>query len=113
MLSMPSDTIRQAYEERIEKSAPQEIVLFSCAEGETAKDTIGDGIYSYSHYLLEATQMILDEARDPFVRVSQAHMRASHLIRENPKLQQRPRIIELPKLPTDQRLPFAINPKFF
>ena len=111
-LSMSRDPVRQAYEERIEECAPQEIILFACAEGETAKDTVDENIRSYSQHLLDATRMILDEARSPFVRVSQSHARARGLIWKNPLLQQRPRIIQ-PNLPIHQRLPFAVNPEFF
>ena len=107
-----NDPVREAYEQRIAESTPQQIILFACDEGETTKDTVDEEIQSFSQYLLEATQMILDEARSPFVRVSQSHARARKLIRENPKLKQRPRIIQ-PNLPIHQRLPFAVNPEFF
>ena len=101
-----------AYEERIADSAPQKIILFACDENESATDTVDEDIQSHSQYLLDATQMILDEARESFIIVSQAHVRARGLILKNPKMQQRPKIRQ-PNLPIDQRLPFAVNPNFF
>ena len=110
MLSMSRDPIRKAYEEQIQDSIPQEIMLFACDEGEIAAETYEGGRYVQS--LLDATQKILDDSKSPFVNVSSVHYRAASLMQRKPSLfRQRPQIIQSP-CPRSQRLPWAVNPNF-
>jgi len=111
MLSMSRDPIRQTYEDRIENSAPQEVILFACDEGEKAMGTDDGG--EYSQHLLYATHMILAHSDSPFVSVSKAHYKAVSLMtRENPFTRQHPQILQTRCLPY-QRLPLAVNPYYW
>ena len=109
-LSISCDTIRQAYECRIEDSAPQEVILFACDEGEPANDTPAGA--TYAQYLLDATQNILTYSSSPFVDVSRAHQKAASLMRQDPAVDQHPQILQS-HCPPGRRLPLAVNPKFW
>ena len=56
-LSLSYDSVRQVYEELIQRSAPQEVILFACNDSEVSVDTREGWIYSYSQCLLDAIQM--------------------------------------------------------
>ena len=109
MLSMSHDPIRQAYEERIRDSIPQEVILFACDEGERAFDSPDGG--EYSQYLLAAAQMAT-RSRSPFISVSDAHYKAVSMMRQDFSLMQHPQILQ-PHCATHRQLPFAVNLKFF
>jgi hypothetical protein len=114
MLSMSRDTMRQAYEERIWGSMPQEVILYACDEGEAAMDTNEGHLYSYSQCLLNATQIMLMDSNAQFVSVGQVHRQAASLMRQdNPSwMQQRPQIVQ-PRCSLHQRLPWAVNVECF
>jgi hypothetical protein len=109
MLAMSRDPIRQAYEERIADSLPQEIILFACDEGETAMDSVDGG--KYSQHLLYAVQTALENLDSPFISVDYAHRKAASMMRREDRFlqqQQHPQILQTRCLP-HQRLPLAIN----
>ena len=107
-LSMFRDPIRRAYEDRIRACVPQEIFLFACDEGETAKDT-ADGFYSYSQYLLHAAQTAATDSNSPFVTVSEAHDLAVSMMKEDdPSTIRHPQILQ-PYCAVRRQLPFAVN----
>ena len=110
MLSLSRNPIQKAYEERILDSIPQKIVLQACDEGEPAMDSRMGGIYA--QYLLDATQIALDKSHSPFITVGSAHRRAVSLMRQDPDVDQHPRI-QQPLCGLYRRLPFAINPNFW
>ena len=107
MLSMSRDPIRQAYEDRIRDSVPQEIILYACDEGEPAGANRKGSAYLY--YLLHATEKALTHSASPFISVSRAHRKAASLLRRDPSVEQRPQI-QQPHCLRNQRLPLAINP---
>ena len=107
MMSMSRDPIRQAFEDRIQASAPQEIILYACGQGETAND-LGDGGL-YSSCLLLGTRMTLTYSRSPFISVSTAHHKAVSLMQSDPCIEQHPQIRQT-RCPRGQCLPLAINP---
>jgi hypothetical protein len=110
MLSMSRDPIRQAYEERIQSSLPQEVILFSCDEGEKSLDSADGGVYS--HYLLNAAQMVSTTSRSPFVSVGQAHYKAvSMMMHDDPTTEQHPQISQ-PRCATSRQLPLAVNANY-
>ena len=107
MLSMSRDPIRQAYEERIWDSMPQEVILYACDDGEKSLDSPDGGMYS--HYLLNAAQMLSTASRSPFVSVSQAHFKAVSMMRQdNLLMEQHPQILQ-PRCAVNQQLPFGVN----
>lgn len=109
-LSMSRDPIRQVYENRIQYSSPQEIILFACDESEKSTDTPSGGEYSQS--LLRAIEMTLADAYSQFVSVSRAHYKAVSLMRQDNSIRrQHPQILQSRCLP-NRRLPLAINPDF-
>jgi hypothetical protein len=110
MLSMSRDPIRQAYEERILVSLPQEVILFACDEGETAMDSPDGG--EYLRYLLTAAQMLSTDSRFPFVSVGQAHYKAVAMMQDDLSMIQNPQILQ-PRCALEQRLPFVVNAGFF
>jgi hypothetical protein len=114
VLSMSRDTIRQAYEERIWDSMPQEVILYACDESEAAMDTNEGHLYSYSQCLLNATQIVLEDSNAQFVNVNVAHRQAASLMRQdNPFwMQQRLQIVQ-PRCSFHQRLPWAVNVECF
>ena len=110
MLSMSRDPIRQAYEERIWDSMPHEVILYACDEGEKSFDSSDGGVYS--HYLLNATQMLSTTSRSPFVSVGRAHFKAvSMMLHDDPSIEQHPQIIQ-PRCPVNRQLPLAVNGYF-
>jgi hypothetical protein len=110
MLSMSRDPIRRAYEERIQDSIPQKVILFACDEGEKAYDSDEGG--EYSQYLLNAAQMAT-RSRSPFVSVSEAHYKAvSMMLHDDPSMEQHPQILQ-PRCSTHRQLPLAVNPNVF
>ena len=104
MLSMSRNRIRQAYEDRIEASTPQEVILYACDTGEAAKDSL-----SYSLFLLRATQLALVHSSSQFVSVNQAHNKAVSLMQATSQTQQHPQI-QQSRCSIHRRLPWAINP---
>ena len=104
MLSMSRDRLRRAYEDRIEASTPQEVILYACDEGEAAKDSL-----SYSLFLLRATQLALGRTSSRFISVNQAHTEAVTLMQINSQTQQHPQI-QQSRCSLHRRLPWAINP---
>jgi hypothetical protein len=111
MLSMSRDPIRRAYEERIQDSLPQEVILFACNDGERAWDSDDGGVYS--HYLLNAAQMVSTTSRSPFVSVSQAHYRAVSMMREDdPTMIQHPQISQ-PRCATGRQLLLGVSADFW
>jgi len=110
ILSMSRDQIRQAYEDRILDSMPQEVVLYACDEDESAWGTSEGG--NYLQYLLHATQRALTDSDSPFVNISRAHYKAASLLRqEKAYLDQHPQILQ-PRCSPHQRLPWAVNVRF-
>jgi len=110
ILSMSRNPIRQAYENQIQNCRPQEVILFSCNEGEKAMDTNEGG--QYLQHLLYAVQLTLEDSDSPFVSVDYAHRRAVSLMRRENRFllqHQHPQILQSRCLP-HQRLPLAINP---
>ena len=111
MLSMSRDPIRRAYEERIWDSMPQEVILYACDDGEKSFDSSDGGVYS--HYLLNAAQMLSTSSRSPFVSVGRAHFKAVSIMRQdNSVMKQHPQILQ-PRCPASQQLPFAVNAKLW
>jgi hypothetical protein len=110
MLSMSRAPIRQAYEDRIEDSPPQEVILFACAEGESAFDSEDGG--RYSQCLLYAAQMVSTNSDSPFVSVSTVHHQAAALMKQDSLTDQHPQILQS-RCPPSCRLPLAVNPNFF
>jgi len=108
MLSMSQDPIRRAYEDRILHCPPQEIILFSCDQGEMAKDTA-----SYSSHLLHAVEMVLADSHSPFVSVNRAHERAVSLLEANRFYTQQHPQIQQSRCLINRRLPFAVNTKLW
>ena len=76
MLSMSRNRIRREYEDRVQASSPQEIILYACDAGEAAKDSL-----SYSLFLQRATQLALVRSNSRFLSVVQAHCKAADLKR--------------------------------
>ena len=110
MLSMSRAPIRRAYEERIWNSVPQEVILYACDEGEIALDSDDGGMYS--HYLLNAAQMVSTTSCSPFVSVSEAHYKAVSLMRQDdPSMIQHPQISQS-RCAANRQLPLAVNAKF-
>ena len=109
MLSMSRDPVRQAYEEQIRDSIPQEIILYACDEGEKAEDSDDGGVYS--QFLLHAAQMLPVDSHSPFVTVSEAHHKAVSMIQRDPFGNQHPQILQ-PRCLPHRRLPLAVNPMF-
>jgi hypothetical protein len=111
-LSLSHDAIRQAYNDRILHSAPQQVILFSCDDKESTWGTSEGGYYS--QYLLDAIQSLLADSHSPFVNVGRAHYKAVSLMRRECFLYERqhPKILQSRCLP-HQRLPLAINPCYF
>ena len=103
ILSMSRDRLRRAYEDRIQASSPQEIILYACDEGEEAKDYL-----SYSLFLQRATQLALVRSNSQFVSVVQAHTKAVSLMQATSNTQQHPQILQS-RCSLHRRLPWAIN----
>jgi hypothetical protein len=108
-LSMSRDPIRQAYEERIQDSVPQQVILFACDEDEPAGDSPMGAIYA--QYLLDATETALTKSSLPFITVGKAHHKAVSLMKQDPDIIQHPQIRQ-PLCGIHRRLPLAINPNF-
>ena len=107
MLSMSRDPIRQAYEERIWDSMPQEVILYACDDGEKSMDSSEGGLYS--HYLLNAAQMLSTTSRSPFVCVGRVHFKAMSMMRQDdPSMEQHPQILQ-PRCAVNRQLPLAVN----
>ena len=110
MLSLSRDPIRQAYEERIGDSLPQEVILYACDEGEPAFDSDEGG--EYLRHLLNAAQMVSTPSCSPFVSVGQAHYKAVSMMREDdPTMIQHPQILQ-PRCAAERQLPLAVDGKF-
>lgn len=101
------DPIRQAYENRIQASSPQETILFACDQGEIAQGAPDGG--QYSSHLLRATKLTLENSNTPFVSVNRAHHKAVSLMQANPLTRQHPQI-QQSRCPINRRLPWAVNP---
>ena len=108
MLSMRRDPVRKAYEDQIWYSAPQEVILFACDEGELAWGTCAGGYY-LQHLLFVAKMALADYL---FVSVSHAHRKAVSLMKTDPHLRQHPQIRQTPCLPK-RRLPLAVNSSYW
>lgn len=109
-LSLSRDPIRRAYEDRIQASSPQEIVLFACDHAEEAYSTVDGG--EYSQHLLHATQMALIDSHSPFISVSRAHYKAVSSMRQDGLFMlQHPQILQS-RCSMQRCLPLAINPNF-
>ena len=110
-LSISRNPIRRAYEKRIQDCSPEQIILYSCEDGEITSGTYDGGNYLQS--LLDATHAILAESDTPFVSVAQAHHEAVALTRQDgSRLQQRPQIHPSSPSIHPYPLPWAINPDF-
>ena len=112
-LSLSHDSTRQAYEELIQFSAPQQIILFSCDDDESTWATQEGGFYS--RYLLDAIEIALANPLLRFVSVGRAHYKAVSLMRQDDFLseqQQHPTMLQSP-CSVHRRLPLAVNTAFF
>jgi len=110
VLSMSSDPIRKAYEQKIQDSPPQGIYLFACCEGETAKDSDVGGRYSV--YLLSAVRMMLAVSCSPFISVDEVHDKAEALMSQAETLTpQHPEML-CSRRSTRRCLPLAVNPHY-
>lgn len=92
---------RQRFEKRISESLPQQIKLYSCAEGEYSHDTPKGGTYSKN--LIETA--FNDDSE--FIYFGRTHVTASEKTTKEFK-DQHPEIIQ-PRLLTSQQLIFGIN----
>lgn len=92
---------RARFEKRITEATPQQIKMYSCAEGECSHDTPKGGVYS--KYLLETA--FADESE--FIYFGRTHVTASDKTTRDFS-DQHPEIIQ-PKLLTTQQLIFGIN----
>jgi len=111
-ISLSRDPIRQAYEDKIRDSMPQEVMLFACDDGEFAWGTIVGS--NFTHALFDATEMILDKSTSPFINISQVHRKAASLLRHGSypgDTKQHPQIRQS-RYATRPRLPWAVNPNF-
>ena len=112
-LSLSHDSTRQAYEELIQFSAPQQVILFSCDDDESTWATQEGGFYS--RYLLDAIEIALANPRLRFVSVGRAHYKAVSLMRQDDFLseqQQHPTMLQSP-CSVHRRLPLAVNVNLF
>ena len=110
-LSLSHDSTRQAYEELIKFSAPQEVVLFFCEDEESMWATQEGGFYS--RYLLDAIQIALANPLLLFVSVGRAHYKAVSLMRQECLyFEQNPTMFQSP-CSVHRRLPLAVNAQFF
>jgi hypothetical protein len=111
MLSISRDSIRRAYEERIRNSAPQEVILFACDEGEKALEDPDEG-GTYSQNLLYAAQTIQEDSDVQFISVNAVHRRAVSLIqRGNSYPRQHPQIHQS-QCSIHCRLTLVVNAEF-
>ena len=111
VLSLSHNAIRQAYEEMIEFSAPQQVILLSCDDGEATWGTANGGFYS--RYLLDAIEIALSDSRMRFVSVGRAHYKAVSLMRQEClQLGQNPTMLQSP-CSIHHRLPLAVNARHF
>ena len=96
-LFLSHDSTRQMYEELIKFSAPQEVILFSCEDGESTWATQEGRVYS--QYLLDAIEIALANPLLLFVSVDRAHYKAVSLMRRDDYLseqQQHPTMVQFP-----------------
>ena len=106
MFSINRGLLREAYENQILYSAPQEIILYACDEGETAGGTYAGG--TYSQHLIFAARMASTDFASPFVSVPYAHCKAVSLMQTSPRMRQHPQISQSACLP-GRHIPFGVN----
>lgn len=99
------ESFRQRYEKRIMQAAPQQMVLYSCKEGEFSQDTEVGGIYT-TNFLKCANEIESD-----FKTVLEAHSKASSEVSRQTDYKQNPSY-KMVKIPSDKQLIIAISNKY-
>ena len=106
-LSLSRNSVRKAYEKLIQRSAPQQVILFSCEDKEVTWGTAEGGFYS--QYLLDAIELELENPHLRFVSVGRAHYRAVSLMRQDDFLSEQNPTMQQSPCSVHRRLPLAVN----